>query len=110
MEEEQKEQIAENSVPKQLKDYAFKPGVSGNPAGRPKGSVSIKDSIRKFLEDNPEEFEKLCKYYLTNDKHKDLLWKMLDGMPKQGIDLETKEPIKVIIQKAGENANDNTSP
>lgn len=33
----------------------FKPGVSGNPAGRPKGSISLSQRIQQML--NDEEFE-----------------------------------------------------
>jgi len=30
--------------------YGFKKGESGNPDGRPKGSLSIKDTMRKYLD------------------------------------------------------------
>jgi hypothetical protein len=35
-------------------DGTFKPGVSGNPGGRPVGSVSIVGMIRKKFEEHPE--------------------------------------------------------
>ncbi|WP_127886370.1 DUF5681 domain-containing protein [Rathayibacter festucae] len=35
----------------------FKPGVSGNPAGRPKGSISLSQRIQQML--NDEDFEAL---------------------------------------------------
>jgi len=41
------------------KDTKFKSGAewTGNASGRPKGSISIKDKIRKHLENNPEKLE-----------------------------------------------------
>ena len=65
------------------KDWLFKKGQSGNPNGRPKGSVSIKDRIRQRLQENPDEFENLVEFYLKDKKMRDLLWKMLEGLPKQ---------------------------
>lgn len=43
----------DNTAPKQLEPYAFKPGQSGNPAGRPKGSRNKlgEDFIQKLQAD-----------------------------------------------------------
>ena len=41
-----------------LKQHQFKPGQSGNPGGRPKGSVSIEAELRKRLAEG-EEGEKI---------------------------------------------------
>ena len=60
----------------------------GNPGGgRPKGSISIKDRIRQFLQNNPDQFEELCQFYLKDRKMRDLLWKMLEGLPKQSTEI-----------------------
>ena len=83
----------------------FKKGVSGNPAGRPKGSISIKDEIRRHLKKHPEEFKKLCQFYLQDKKMRELLWKMIDGLPRQSIELGVDEKIgevKIEIIKSKE--------
>lgn len=37
----------------------FKPGEVHNPKGRPKNSISINDSIRKFMAMSPEDIDRL---------------------------------------------------
>lgn len=71
--------MAEKTVPKQLEPYAFKPGESGNPAGRPKGSISIKDEVRKHLEANPEAVKEIVEHFV--EKNRELMWQMLEGRP-----------------------------
>ena len=41
--------IAEDHTPKQLKPFAFKAGVSGNPNGRPKGVLTAAAYFRDWL-------------------------------------------------------------
>jgi len=79
---------AENRNP----DGTFKEGVSGNPAGRPKGK-SLKEFAREYLMSLPEE-EKLA--YL--DKlPKDVVWKMAEGNPKQDTELGGKDGGAIVI-------------
>lgn len=75
------------TVGKQLQPYHFKPGVSGNPAGRPKGSISIKDLVRQYLENNTHAQEEFVKHFVL--KNRDLAWRMLEGNPAQATDLTT---------------------
>jgi len=102
---------ADNTGVKQ--DTKFKKGFSGNPKGRPKGSISIKDKIRRHLEDNPDKLEELVTYYMENEQPvmRKLLWEMLDGKPAQDIAVEgevtntielTDEQLERIIRKRGE--------
>lgn len=71
----------ETTVEKQYKPWQFKPGQSGNLAGRPKGSISITTKIKQMLEENPQILESLITDLFK--KHPDLIYKQIDGMPKQ---------------------------
>ena len=64
-------------------DGTFKPGISGNPAGRPKGSLSIRDLVRQHLEDNPEDLAEFVKHFIK--KNRELAWQMMEGKPQQDI-------------------------
>lgn len=72
-------------------DTKFKPGAEwrGNKNGRPKGSISILTDIKRKLEklskENPQEYEELIDYYIREPKMRELLIKMVDGMPRQSI-------------------------
>ncbi|MBT4732923.1 hypothetical protein HOB87_13275 [Candidatus Woesearchaeota archaeon] len=82
------------------KDTKFKSGAewTGNASGRPKGSISIKDKIRKHLENNPEKLEELVKFYMENEQPvmRKLLWEMLDGKPEQTVDMELIVPKPIL--------------
>lgn len=67
-----------------LKPYQWKPGQTGNPGGRPKGT--LKDYVReKFKAMNSEEKEAfLSKIPL------DVQWKMGEGNPAQESDITSK--------------------
>jgi len=73
-----------------LRPWQFKPGQSGNPGGKPKGAVSLKEYARKMLYELTEEGR--LEYMKGLDK--DLIWKMAEGMPPQefkgDIDVKSK--------------------
>ena len=62
--------------------------ISGtpNPNGRPKGSYSLKVLIEKKLRENPDIQEKLIADLLEKDQA--LVYQMIDGKPKQAIDVD----------------------
>jgi hypothetical protein len=74
---------ADKTEEKQRKDYLFKPGQSGNPKGRPKGSISIKDKVRQYLEGHPEEVEAIVEHFVKTNR--ELMWQMLEGRPAQDV-------------------------
>ena len=65
-----------------------------NREGRPKGTISIKTEIKKRLQANPERFDELLEYYMENETPvmRKLLWEMIDGKPKESIDMEVTLP------------------
>ena len=77
----------------------FKPGQSGNPAGRPKGRFSVTTLIIKELENNPEKTAEIVQWLLAN--RKDLVWKMIDSEPPKDLNLgqNPELPFKIIIEQ-----------
>jgi hypothetical protein len=66
-----------------LKPWQFKPGQSGNPGGKPKGTLSLKEYARKYLMELPED-EKIA---FMKGLNKDIIWKMAEGNPENKTDL-----------------------
>lgn len=65
--------------PEQLKPFSFKPGQSGNPGGRPKGT--LKDYMRaRFIEMSDDEKEEFLKDVPKSDK-----WRMAEGNPQNDV-------------------------
>jgi len=93
----------ENTGRKQ--DGTFAPGVSGNPAGKPKGARHLTtllfEALQKKIPGRDETYQdKLVERILTEAIVKGkgdmikLAMNYIDGMPQQGIDITTNdEPI-----------------
>ena len=87
---------ADNTVENQqetrphLKKYQWPKGVSGNLAGRPKGSLSPKDRIRQMFEANPDDFDEFLQNYLNDKMNYKHVVELLDGKPHQSVDHTTK--------------------
>lgn len=85
----------------------FPKGVSGNPAGRPEGSVSIVGGIRrKLLEVNPENKKTYLDSFLetlfkksVSEGNEQLMRDMInriDGMPKQTVEAKVEQVIPLL--------------
>ena len=69
---------------KPLYGKPFQKGVSGNPSGRPKGT--LKDYVRKkFTEMSDEDKEKFIKHL-----DPEVIWKMGEGNPEQKSESDVK--------------------
>jgi hypothetical protein len=82
----------ENSAYDHLKPWQFKPGVSGNPSGRPKGTVSLKTFAQNYIQGLTDE-EKL-EFMKGIDKK--VIWEMSEGKPKQDLDIKGEIQSKII--------------
>ena len=91
-----------------LRPHQFKPGQSGNPGGKPKGAVSLKEYARKMLRELTEE-EKL---EFMKGLDKDKVWEMAEGRPAQETDItsggEALQPILVKFLDGTTNNNRDT--
>lgn len=75
-----------------------------NRKGRPPG-VSFTTAIKDYLKENPEKFKEIMDYYIDNKKMRDLLWKMIDGQPKQNVEMGLDDSISEIDIKIRKNEN-----
>jgi hypothetical protein len=66
-----------------------------NPSGRPAGSYSLKTKIIQLLKDKPEVEKQLIADLL--EKEQGLLIQMIDGRPKQDVEVAHKEAPQPII-------------
>lgn len=101
----------------------FLPGISGNPAGKPKGikhmSTLLGEAIRKVAEDEAEPQDVLIvKALLSKAKSGDIsaireVWDRLEGKPQQSTDITSDgEKIQtgvVILPSKNENTLETTT-
>lgn len=74
----------------------FKPGVSGNPAGKPKGAISIVAKIKKKFQENPEYFDQWVNKLLEDDANRKAIMEQIDGKPRQSMEMELTFPQNLI--------------
>ena len=85
-------------------DGTFKEGFSGNPGGRPKGSLKS-FMATKFAEMKDEEKEK---FLVGIDK--DIIWKMAEGNPANATDITTGgNPFPLLGGQSHENTGNNSN-
>lgn len=80
---------------KKEKPWLFQKGKSGNPAGRPKGSKSLKTYVKEMLQDMTED-EKLDFLHGIDKK---TLWEMSEGKPKQDTEISGNLTISEVLDK-----------
>ena len=83
-----------------LNPYKWKPGQSGNPAGKKPGK-SLKTFVKEYLESLSDD----DKVEFLKQIDAELAWKMAEGNPHQSNDMDHKG--KVIIEIAKEIADKN---
>ena len=88
--------MSDNSGQKQ--DTKFKKGQSGNPAGRPPGSVSIMGRIKKIFEEDPERFESYVKEVLDDPMLRKEVIQQIDGKPTESVEISGKNGGPLAIQ------------
>ena len=85
----------------------FIEGCSGNPSGRPAGSVSITTEIKKKLDEVPEGQKKTYLELLINkivrqaiiDGNEQMIkfiWNYVDGMPEHKVSINQEAPIIIL--------------
>lgn len=87
-----------------LRPWQFKPGQSGNPGGRPKGTVSLKTFARQMIQDMTDD-EKL---EFMKGLSKDTIWEMAEGKAHATTDMTTngKElPTPILNYVPSDNSN-----
>jgi len=72
--------------------HLFKKGQSGNPAGRPPGTISLKTFAQNYLKNLTDE-EKI---EFMDGLPKEIVWKMAEGNPKQDTEVTGEVTTKVI--------------
>lgn len=75
-----------NSRTEHLKPWQFKPGQSGNPGGKPKGTISMKQYAQRYLREMTDEEKD--KFMEGLDKVD--IWKLAEGNPENRTDITSK--------------------
>jgi len=92
-----KKQRGENIV-----KFQWKPGQSGNPAGRPKGKT-MKEYAKDYLSNMSEE-ERID---FLNSLDPDIVWKMAEGNPHSTTDVTSGDKPIPLLGVIKENVSDN---
>lgn len=91
------EENAEKTAKKQQIGRPFPKGVSGNPEGRPVGSLSLITLLKQRLElVGPDQKRTIAEHFIDNvmqdalegnEVARKIVFQYIEGMPKQNVDL-----------------------
>lgn len=95
-EEEETEIQAKNSRTAHLRPWQFKKGQSGNPGGKPPGTVSLKTFAKNYIQGLTDE-EKL---EFLEGLNKDKIWEMAEGKPKADVEFKGNLTISEALDEA----------
>ena len=90
---------------KHLEQYKWKKGQSGNPDGRPTGSISLVESLKAYLRRNPQKLEEIVIALVKEGRlgnivaTKEMLDR-IDGKVAERHKIEGELPIKLIFVPA----------
>ena len=77
----------------------FKPGFTGNPLGKPEGTISPIQRVKQIFREDPERFAEFLEGYIKDANNRKHIVEMIDGKPMQKTDVtsngESLTPILV---------------
>jgi hypothetical protein len=76
----------------ETRTWLFKKGQSGNPAGRPKGTFSLKTYVRHMLEEMTDE----QRQEFLDGIDKRTIWEMSEGRAKQDVTVDGEITSKIM--------------
>ncbi len=85
----------------------FLPGHTGNPEGRPQGSISLVSKLRQYLIDHPSEANKVIEAMVKQGKFGNMIatkemFDRIDGKVIERHILEGTLPVTLVFKPAGE--------
>jgi len=88
-----------------LKQYQWKPGQSGNPSGRPNGSVSLAEQLKAALRRQPELAESIVRALVTEAITGNMMaikeaFDRVDGKATETHKIEGELPIRIELVPA----------
>jgi hypothetical protein len=95
---------------KHLEQYKWKPGQSGNPEGRPTGSISLVEKLKAYLRRHPEEALAIVIKLVEQGKQGNIvatkeLLDRIDGKVAERHRIEGEMPVKLLFVPAQELLN-----